>query len=177
MRPVISVAHFSFAWCDVTITVHSPEELRQAFANIVADRVDGAIAAVQREAAVYCFAQWTSGKFTWSRWQPDDVWSGQSRASVNVSIGSPDRSYAPDNPGDWPLHTSPLPPRDPFEARFALEGLKPYGTVYVSDNAPHAAKVEQHTQIAHAAAKFTVSHFAPGYSWAPVVAKSADVPF
>lgn len=161
----------------MTITVHSPDELRQAFASLVADRVDGAVSAAQREAAVYCFEQWTSGKFTWSRWQPNDVWSGQSRASVNVSIGSPNRSYAPANPGDWPLHASPLPPRDPFEARFALEGLKPYGTVYVSDNAPHVDRVEKHTQVAHAAASFTKAHFAPGYSWAPVVTKAASVPF
>lgn len=168
---------FLFVGCGHMVTVTNAADLRAALDRLVAERVDRAVAAVTREVAVYCFAQWTSGKFTWSRWQPNDVWSGQSRESVNVSVGSPDRSFAPDNPGDWPLHSSPYGPRDPFEARFKLEGLAPYQTVFVSDNAPHAAKVEQHTQVAHMAAEFTRSHFQPGYSWAPVVTASAPVPF
>jgi hypothetical protein len=161
----------------VTITVRTASELSAALQKLTEDRVDRAVAVATREVAVYCFEQWTAGKFTWSRWQTRDVWSGQSRASVNVSVGSPDRSYAPDNPGDWPLHGAPYPARDPFEARFALEGLRPYQMVFVSDAAPHAAKVEQHTQVAHMAAGFSKAHFAPGYSWAPIVTASASVPF
>lgn len=161
----------------MTITVRTASELSAALSLLVEQKVDRAVAIATREVAVYCFAQWTGGKFTWSRWQPNDVWSGQARASVNVAAGSPDRSSAPDNPGDWPLHGSPYPARDPFEARFVLEGLQPYQTVWISDNAPHAAKVEQHTQVAHMAAEFAKSHFRPGYSWAPVVTAAASVPF
>lgn len=161
----------------MTINVNTAQDFASALDLMTKAKVDDCIAAVQREAAVYCFQQWTSGKFTWSKWQPEDVWSGQSRASVNVSVGAPDPTYAPDNPGDWPIHGSPYGPRDPFEARFRLESMQPYSVVWVTDNAPHAAKVEAFTRVAHMAAKFTTSHFAPGYNWSGVVNKSQSVPF
>ena len=109
----------------MTVTVRTASELSAALNRLVEQKVDRAVAIATREVAVYAFSEWVGGKFTWSRWQPNDVWSGQARASVNVSIGSPDRSFAPDNPGDWPLHASPYPARDPFEARFKLEALQP----------------------------------------------------
>lgn len=155
----------------------TPDALRAAFAKVVSEKVDHAIAQAQREATVYAFSMVVSGKFTWSRWQPNDVWSGQARQSVNVSYGTIDRSYAPDNPGDWPLHQSPYPPRDPFEAAFALEGMPAYGMSYVSDAAPHMQNVEMHTGVMRFAAEATKAHFAPGYQWGAVLTKAADVPF
>lgn len=163
--------------CALTITVKTASDLNAALQRIIAERVDRGVAAATREVAVYAFTEWTGGKFTWSKYNPNDVWSGQSRQSVNIGIGSPDPSFAPDNPGSWPMHESPYPPRDPFEARFKLEGLPAYVPVYISDNAPNMAKVEAHTQVAHMAAAFTQAHFKPGFNWKPVISMSSSVPF
>jgi hypothetical protein len=161
----------------MTVTVRTADELGAALDGLVAQRIDRSAAAAVREAAVFCFTQWTSGKFTWSKFQPNDVWSGQSRESVNIGIGAPDPKFAPANLGPWPNHPSPYGPRDPFEARFRLDGLAPYQAVYVSDSAPNTMKVEAHTQVAHSAAAFTRAHFAPGHSWSGVLAQSHDAPF
>lgn len=149
----------------MAIIVHSSAELLATLDRLVVERVDTAVVTAQKEVAAYCFGQWNDGKFTWSKWQKGDVWSGQSRASIRVAVGAPDRSYEPDNPGEWPNHGSPYPPRDVFDAMNSLSGLRAYQAVYISDNAPHMDLVEKHTQVGRMAAEFTRAHFGPGYSW------------
>ncbi len=160
----------------MTIIVKTPDELLSALNRLATERIEHAVTTAQRELAVFAFDQWTSSKFTWSPRQPNDVWSGQSRESINVSVGSPDPTYARDNPGPWPNHTSPYAPRDPFEARFKLERIPAWDTVYVSSNAPHAVKVEARTQGMHGAAEFTRSHFR-GFQWSSVLNQYSSVPF
>ena len=160
----------------MAIVVKTPDELLYALNQLTTERVERAVTTAQREMAVYAFTQWTRSKFTWSAFNPNDVWSGQSRESIKVSIGSPTASYAPANPGPWPNHPSPYQPRDPFDARFALESIPAWQPVYVSSNVPHALKVESRTQGMKGAAEFTRSHF-QGYNWSAVLTQSQDAPF
>lgn len=149
----------------MTILCRTPDELESALNRLAASVIDPAVVEAQKQVVEFAYGQWAAGKFTWSRYQTDDVWSGQSRASIRVSVGAPDVSFAPDNPGNWPHHENPYPPRDVFDVMDHLAGLRPYQTVYLSDNAPHYAKVEAHTQVGRTAAEFAKSHFGPGYSW------------
>lgn len=149
----------------MTAICRTPEELLAELNRLTIEAADYGTVQVQRQVTEFMFATWAAGKFTWSRFQADDVWSGQSRASIRVSIGAPDGSYEPDNPGDWPHHGNPYPAPDVFQAMGKLDGLRAYQTVYLSDNAPHYDKVEARTQVGRAAAEFTRSHFGSGYSW------------
>lgn len=160
----------------MTIICRTPEELLAALNRLTDEVIDPAVVEAQRQVVEFAFATWSAGKFTWSRFQTDDVWSGQSRASIRVSIGAPDGSFEPDNPGDWPHHENPYPAPDVFQAMGRLDGLRAYQTVTLSDNAPHYSDVEKMTGVGKAAAEFTKSHFGPGYSWGASLIPS-DIPF
>lgn len=160
----------------MAVIVKSPQELLNALNKITTEKIEHAVTTAQREIAVYAFTQWTSAKFTWSKWQPNDVWSGQSRESISVSIGEPSTQYAPFVTGSWPIHESPYDQRDPFEARFKLEKIPAWTPVYVSNNAPHSENVELHTQGMRIAFEFTRSYF-QSYSWKGVLKTSENVPF
>ena len=148
----------------MTVVCKTAEDFLAALEEIAEEKITKAITHLQTEMAVFCFQVWTDGKATWSKDQPNDYWSGQYRASVNVSVSTPDISYAPDNPGEWPIHQSPYPAKDVGYIRglLAEELTLPYSTVWISNSVPHAVKVEEHTQIAEKAAEFTRSHFVTG---------------
>lgn len=149
----------------MTIICRTPDELLAALNRLTDEVIESAVVEAQRQVVEFAFATWAAGKFTWSRFQADDVWSGQSRASIRVSIGAPDGSYEPDNPGDWPHHQAPYPAPDVFQAMGRLGGLRAYQSVILSDNSPNYAEVEKRTAVGRAAAEFTRSHFSSGYSW------------
>lgn len=160
----------------MAVVVKTPEELLSVLNQLSTERIERAVTTAQREMAVYAFEQWTSSRFTWSRFNPNDVWSGQSRESVTVSVGSPSPQFAAPIPGPWPNHPNPYQPRDPFDARFKLERIPAWETVYVSSNVPHALTVEMHTHGMQGSAEFTRSHFR-GYNWSGVLKQSQAVPF
>lgn len=160
----------------MTIICRTPDELLAALNRLTDEVIEPAVVSAVRQIAEFYVITWNAGTFTWSRGQPNKVWSGQAMESLRASIGSPDQTYAPDNPGPWPNHPHPYEGRSPFEVLDALSGLKAYDTVWLSSNAPHMADVERHTMVGHMAAEFTKSHFASGYSWGNSLIPS-DIPF
>lgn len=160
----------------MTVTVSTAADLRAALADIARAKVGTAVTRAQTAIVGYCVEEWELGKATWSPKQPNDFWSGQYRASLRVSPGQPDPSYEPDNPGPWPIHNHPYPALVGAEVMNMLAGIEPFQVVYLSDNAPHAQKVEDHTKIATAAAEFTRAHFV-GYDWGGQLDIGSDIPF
>ena len=146
----------------MTVVCRTADELLNALNEIAEAKIEKEIIRVQTAMAVFCYVTWSTGKATWSKEQPNDYWSGQYRASINVDVGAIDASYAPDNPGEWPIHGDPYPAKDVsyVEGVLATELAQPYKVVWLSNAVPHAAKVEDHTHIAAQAAEFTRSHFA-----------------
>jgi hypothetical protein len=157
------------------IKVTSAAELRAALADQMESRVKPAVVNAQRMIVSYCFEEWELGKATWSGAQPNNYWSGQYRASVNISIGAPDDTTAPDNPGPWPIHPNPYPAIDLSTALQAINGLGFGETVYITNAVPYAQTVEDHTQIAAAASAFTVAHF-QNFTWKGQI-EASDIPF
>jgi len=156
----------------MTVMCKTPFDLLEALNKAAEAKIAKAIIGVQIEMATFCYGVWSSGKATWAREQPNDYWSGQYRASIDVAIGAPMVEFAPDNPGDWPLHPDPLPamPVSDIEGYLVSSLTAPYQIVWISDNAPHALLVESRTGIAgnaagqlqRMAATFTTSHFTTG---------------
>lgn len=158
----------------MTVFCKTLDSLQEALDDITEKKIGQAIVETQKSVALFCYSVWAGGKATWSPKQPNDYWSGQYRASVTVDVGSADPSFAPDNPGPWPIHPHPYPAKavTTIEGTLSaeLDFSNPYRVVYLSDNAPHAAKVESHTGIAAKAAEntramaaeFTKSHFSSG---------------
>ena len=157
------------------VTVTSPAELRAALADQMETRIKPAIVTAQKMVVSYCFIEWEYGKATWSPQQPNYYWSGQYRASVNVSIGSPDDSFVAENPGPWPIHPDPYPGNDLATAMDGLDALPFASVVYISNAVPYAQDVEAHTQIAAAASAFTIAHFR-GFAWKGQI-EAGDIPF
>lgn len=157
------------------VTVTTADELRAALADQMESRIKPGIVTAQRAIVTYCFQEWEQGKATWSSKQPNYYWSGQYRASVNVSIDSPEGDYAAPNPGPWPIHPDPYPGKDIATALDAIGGLQFGAVVYISNAVPYAQTVEDHTQIAAAASEFTKAHFR-GYSWKGQI-EAGDIPF
>lgn len=76
------------------------------------------------------------------------VWSGWYRASHRVAVNSPDKSIAPrpSVPQRWPAPVpGPARAKAPgiAEARRKLVALKPFEITWLSNNAPHAARIER----------------------------------
>ena len=157
------------------VTVTTSAELRAALADQMENRIKPAVTNAQRIIVAYCFQEWETGKATWSARQPNNYWSGQYRASVQISIGEPSGTFEPENPGPWPIHPNPYPALDVATALQAVESLGFGQTVYISNAVPYAETVEDHTLIAAGASAFTVAHF-QGYAWKGQI-ENQDIPF
>lgn len=154
----------------MTIICRTPDEVLAALNRMADEVIEPAVVEAQKQVVEFAFHEWAWGKATWVH--PDPFWTGQYRSSVRVSIGSPDGTFTPEHPDvtsgeiQWPEHPgTPYYPLSAAEVAGILEGLRPYQTVYISNDVPHADKVEAHTQVMNAAAEFTRSHFSSGYSW------------
>lgn len=162
----------------MTITVSTGAEFTAAAEELFAKKIAEILPKAQIEISARVFQTWSNAKWTWSPKNPDDIWSGRARGSLNIAIGEPDPSALPRHPATiwgkghagrmkgvhraawWPDPVpGPYEAKDVFEAKASISGLVPYQVVWISDNVPYAHKIEDHTNIAHAAATFAVSHY------------------
>ena len=140
---------------------------RDAAMGAAKHEIEKAVVDIQRDLVVKLVEIATDLGHTWSANQPNANWSGRYQASLRARTGSPDPGFAPANPGPWPHHPNPLPAPTNEDVMVSIGYLEPYQIVWVSDNAPHAGKVEAHTstfaiaerQIIEAAAEFARSYF------------------
>jgi hypothetical protein len=71
-------------------------------------------------------------------------WSGRFRASNQISIGKPDFTTLPPMEGErWPNPVeSPYKSRSVSEGAAALQGLKPFDKVFISNGLPYSRRIE-----------------------------------
>jgi hypothetical protein len=140
------------------------------------DEVDGVVQAATKQLAAGVYHYATTLKSTWSPQQPGDIWTGQFRYSVNIGVGSPNTGFLPAIPNQpWPVAAAQYGMESVISGVEALEAVKPYQAVYVTDAAPHAATVEQHTRIFATAADLA-ERDAAGTDWSSFIA-AQSIPF
>lgn len=70
-------------------------------------------------------------------------WSGRFRASNQISIGQPDFTVKEPKKGTWPHPVAnPHESRTPAEGAAALQGLKPFDKVFISNGLPYSRRIE-----------------------------------
>jgi hypothetical protein len=152
-------------------------ELGAAFDAFMRDEVEETVSEATKAyaRAVYHYA--TTLKTTWSAMQPGDIWTGQFRYSVNVSVGNADASalpyMMPMQP--WPIADKQYDMSDVISGIEAVSSVPLYGSLVISNNAPHAANVELHTGIFRTAAELAARDMA-GTNWSNVSAGNS-IPF
>lgn len=151
-------------------------ELGAAFDAWMRDEVEATVVEATKEYARYVYHYATTLKTTWSPQQPGDIWTGQFRYSVNVSVGNANPGYLPALEGQpWPRAATQYSISDTISGIEAVSSVPLYGALVISNNAPHAQDVEIHTRIFATAAELAARDMA-GTDWSNVSAGNS-IPF
>lgn len=109
------------------------------------EKVVGAALEFQKKVAIAAWRDITATASFAGGAHGSPFWSGRFRASNQIAIGSPDFTVLPPNPSAG-KHPAPVPSpyksRAVSEAVTALQGLKPFDTVFISNGLPYSRRIE-----------------------------------
>ena len=105
----------------------------------------------QKSVAIAAFQMIAADSRTVGMAYGSPVWSGYYRQNHNISIGEPNTSVRPPNPETvgpgatrWPDEPDRVLNAQPVSyAAQALQQLKPFDVVYITNASPHAKRIEE----------------------------------
>jgi hypothetical protein len=141
-----------------------------------AAEVDGVVAEATKAYASAVYHYVTTLKTTWSPKQSGDIWTGQYRYSMTVSIGSVNTAALPAMGNQpWPTANSQYTDADVIAGSEVIASIQAYDVVYISNSAPHAQTVEDHNGVMAAAADLAAQDMA-SMDWRSLI-DGNNIPF
>ena len=170
----------------MAVKVFTGADFIAASLAILTPRIEYSLKWLMIELTVLWVDNFVNLRHTWSSQNPQWDWSKQFVASIREAEDSPDESFLPPHPatvwghGHWGqkkgVHRAvywPDPVPNPYpipitaDIRANLANIRPYTTIWISDNVPYAGVVEDNInvfyrasqQTAAAASEFTAHYF------------------